>query len=70
MCVRASTSRTALWIVTARSGRGDGSVNFFGGTGVAANLSIDPATVTRLGSGLAPIGVGTDLNGNVISPIR
>lgn len=36
-----------------------------GGTGIAANLSVDPATVTNLGSSLTPSGLATDASGNV-----
>ena len=36
-----------------------------GGTGVAANTSVDPASTTTLGSGLTPSGVATDSNGNL-----
>lgn len=36
-----------------------------GGTGVAANLSVDPATQSALGSSLTPNGVAADSNGNV-----
>jgi sugar lactone lactonase YvrE len=38
---------------------------FLNGDGVAANLSLDPATQTILGNGLTPSGVGTDVNGNI-----
>ncbi len=36
-----------------------------GGTGVAANTSVNPASTTTLGAGLTPAGVVADSNGNV-----
>ena len=35
-----------------------------GGTGQGAQLTIDPASVSTIGSGLAPVGVGIDQSGN------
>jgi sugar lactone lactonase YvrE len=40
-----------------------GSVNL-GGIGQGAQLTIDPATVSTIGSGLSPAGVGIDLSGD------
>jgi sugar lactone lactonase YvrE len=46
-------------------GSGSATSFFLGGTGLAASTSVDPASVTTLGSGYSPTGVGTDMQGNV-----